>query len=515
MLSLSRGSFCLLALLTLAALVLRFWRLGDMPLFGDEAFYLLLIKRPELAYFDHPAGIAWLLRLSTALGGNGEWGVRWLSALLSVACVPLVYSVGRRYVSAAGGWVAAVALAFGANYVIAGRIVYPDSLQLFLLLVNLLALSPVLDGAATLRQYTFFGLTLALLLNVKLTSGFYLAALVLYVVVWRRDLLRQRGMWLAAGLVALGLLPLIVWNATHEWAVVGWAIYQGQGFGLPSVGWWRSSRHAIAYVSPPLALLSALALLGLPQVIGPATAARNRLRLLWLAAALLLLPVLFSSANSPRNLDLGLAVLLPLVGWSWDLNPTPAAVRDGRGSLLRAGYWGLAGLALVAVALYGVGTAVALTGPTPLPQSVATPGIVNDAAGWPEFARQFNPPPDRLVFAVDYSIAGQVRHYTGLPAYSSAGQFRLWGVPDFKDATVLHLNFVPPDLVGRQLRADFEVVSGPQAWRYTYPGGTKVVYVWQAEGRRVPVGQFLDDLDYLTLAREAGAFSGQHAVFGE
>jgi hypothetical protein len=81
------------------------------------------------------------------------------------------------------------------------------------------------------------------------------------------------------------------------------------------------------------------------------------------------------------------------------------------------------------------------------------------------------------------------------------------------DATVLHLAFVPQERVGERLRADFAEVAGPQVWKYAYPGGTKVVYIWQARGRRVPVSQFLDDLDYLNLAREAGALAGQHVLF--
>ena len=119
----SRVRLLFLVALTLAALALRFWRLGAMPLFGDEAYYLLWADRLAPAYLDHPAGIAFLMKLSTTLLGRNELGVRWLNALLSTACVPLAYAVGRRYVSTLGGLFSRPsAVAFGPVYLITGRV---------------------------------------------------------------------------------------------------------------------------------------------------------------------------------------------------------------------------------------------------------------------------------------------------------------------------------------------------------------------------------------------------------
>ena len=143
----ARVRLLFLAALTLVALALRFWRLGAMPLFGDEAYYLLWADRLAPAYLDHPAGIAFLMKLSTTLLGRDELGVRWLNALLSTACVPLAYAVGRRYVSTLGGLIAATAVALGPAYLITGRVVYPDTLQMVLVLVNLLCLAPLLGRA--------------------------------------------------------------------------------------------------------------------------------------------------------------------------------------------------------------------------------------------------------------------------------------------------------------------------------------------------------------------------------
>ena len=93
-------------------------------------------------------------------------------------------------------------------------------------------------------------------------------------------------------------------------------------------------------------------------------------------------------------------------------------------------------------------------------------------------------------------------YYSGWPVFSAHPQFRLWGLPDFNDLTVLSQGYILPELITERLRADFASTSGPSTWRYEAAGISKAVYVWRAHGRRVSVAQMLDDLDFLRLAHE-------------
>jgi 4-amino-4-deoxy-L-arabinose transferase-like glycosyltransferase len=503
-LSLPTVSLVLLLALIAVAAVLRFWRLGGMPLFGDEAYYLLWSDRLAPAYHDHPAGIALLLKASTALGGRSEAGVRWLNALLSVLCVPLIYAVGRRFVSEAGGLLAAAIVAVAPIYVITGRLAYPDSLQYFLLLVNLLIAGRIL--AADTRRgpavWLGFGLTLALLLNVKLSSAFYVISLALYALLFRRDLLAQRGLWLALGIAALGLIPVLGWNAANDWAMIRWAIFHGQGYGFVQSGLRSALPHARDYHSVPAALLAGLALAAVaiarrPEGSANVTPWRADWRLLAVASACLILPVLLSRADSPRNLGLGLLTLWPLLGL---LRPDPVP-GEARGPLakVRLALLALAALLCVPLAVYGAGTALRLGSSEQLPRSSVTESIRRDAAGWPAFAGEVTLPDGALPFAVDYSIAAQIAYYTGRPVYTSAPQYRRWGVPEAEDFVVFATGYLDPAPVTATLESDFERVTGPETWRREEDGVAKTVYVWRAEGRRVPMEQVFDDLDYLRL----------------
>jgi 4-amino-4-deoxy-L-arabinose transferase-like glycosyltransferase len=504
---------CLLVCaVTVVGLALRFWRLGEMPLFGDEAYYLLWADRLALSYFDHPAGIALLLKLSTLLGGASEFGVRWLNALLGAACVPLSYAVGRGYVSRRGGLIAAAAVAFGPVYVITGRVAYPDSLHNFLLLVSLIIAGPLLAGASqnpkiSTRRWIALGLALACLLNVKLTTGFFGVAVALHVLARRRDLLRAGGLWLAASLALLGAAPIVVWNAGHDWGMLRLTIQQGANYGLPAPTLPAAWLHAIRYLTPPVALLAVIAAARLARRRLMAVAKWRKLAtcatgdgplFLAIAAACTLLPILLSAANSPRNLGFGLLLLWPLAGIERAAANAPA---DRRGKL-RIGDWAVVAC-LTGSAIYAAGTTAALLGPAAWPRSSGAAAIRTDAAGWPALADETTLHQGDPLFAVDYSIAGQISYYTGRPVYSAAGQFRAWGIPETDRLVVLSQGFVPEELVKAQLQTGFSLVEGPERRILSQNDFAKELQIWLVRGRRAAMAEIVTSLDYLTLATKA------------
>ncbi|MGC9335619.1 MAG: ArnT family glycosyltransferase, partial [Anaerolineae bacterium] len=292
------------------------WNLDVLPLTGDEAYYLLWSQRLDWAYYDHPAGVALLTRLSTLVGGSSEFGVRWLNASLGVLVVALLVRVGHRFLSRQAGTFAAAMVALGAPFLIIARFVYTDTFQLALMLVNLWAFyqllaAPTARNRPDWKRGLAFGISLALLFNTKYNAYVYAAALGLVVLLWHRWLLQQGTFWLGIGVGALGLLPVLVWNAAHDWASFRWQLAH---FTSPSPGiafsgvlrqWLSNAQHAWTYLTPPVVLAGTL---GLGRV------RRSGERLLTLLSLALLLPVALSVANSPRNLIVGGLFLLLLTG---------------------------------------------------------------------------------------------------------------------------------------------------------------------------------------------------------
>jgi 4-amino-4-deoxy-L-arabinose transferase-like glycosyltransferase len=467
---------------TLIGLGLRFWRLGDLALIGDESYYWLWSRTLDWSYYDHPAGVALLVRASTALGGENEAGIRWLNALFGTACIPMAYLLGAEMISRRAGLFAAGIVAVGAPYLLTSRFVYTDAIQLFLLLVNLYWAWRVLSEKPRPRPITVgaFGLSLALLFNTKYNAYLYVLALGAAILIDHRRMLTEKWFWLAGLVAAFGLLPVLGWNMTHDWISFRWQLAH-LSFSLGSEhGLLGSLYHSLAYLSWPIVVL---ALLGLGRTRSPAE------RLLSLVALVLLLPVALSPANSPRNLSSGLVALFLLAG--------------ARGSEPVQGWgqrWmtGLLAVAIAATAIYGVGTVANLFKPSPWPHSTASAEIRRDASGWRELGPLLSTYPE-LVFALDYSIASQIWYYSGRPAYTSWGQYLIWGVPAFHDAVVIGLNYLPDSLVTQRLRNAFDAVDGPR--RLTFEAGdtAKEARIWQAERLQLDQETFLQAFDFLTL----------------
>jgi hypothetical protein len=226
-----------------------------------------------------------------------------------------------------------------------------------------------------------------------------------------------------------------------------------------------------------------IALAGLGRVRCPAE------RLLSLVALFMLLPVALSPANSPRNLSSGLVPLLLLAG-----TRLPTRL-DGLQQRLPAA---LAGVGVLAAMAYGVGTMANLSGPSAWPSSTVVGSILRDASGWrdlgPVLAAQSSP-----LYAVDYSVAAQVRYYADRPAYTSWGQYRIWGVPEFENATIMALDYLPEELISSRLNEAFQHVGRLQHLSYTERGATKVVRLWKAEELRFDQETFLERFDFLDL----------------
>jgi len=109
------------AALTVAAVTVRLYGLGATPLLDGEAITGMVARGlAETGTDTLPSGqtygrgilLTYLARYSTALVGDGTFGLRLPVALLSTATVPLIYAIGARTFGRRVGYVAATLQAF-------------------------------------------------------------------------------------------------------------------------------------------------------------------------------------------------------------------------------------------------------------------------------------------------------------------------------------------------------------------------------------------------------------------
>src|SRR6195256_6630444 len=80
------------AVTVLALVALRLVAAAWTPLTFDEAYYWMWSKHLAGGYYDHPPGVAVVIRLGTMIAGDTEFGVRLVSVLLAL---PMSFAVYR------------------------------------------------------------------------------------------------------------------------------------------------------------------------------------------------------------------------------------------------------------------------------------------------------------------------------------------------------------------------------------------------------------------------------------
>jgi 4-amino-4-deoxy-L-arabinose transferase-like glycosyltransferase len=213
----------LVAALTLARIAVLF--LTPLELYPDEAQYWSWSRDLAFGYFSKPPLVAWLIRLTTTLGGDAEAWVR-LSAPLchAGAALALQRAGARLYGGWTGFWAAALYSLMPGVQLSAG-VIATDAPLLLCLSLALWAYAALLDARSTkARRWAAVGLGAALgfALLAKYAALYFVLGLALHLAIdpraraaWRAD-----AAGLAAGAALLLIAPNLAWNAAHGFATV-------------------------------------------------------------------------------------------------------------------------------------------------------------------------------------------------------------------------------------------------------------------------------------------------------
>jgi 4-amino-4-deoxy-L-arabinose transferase-like glycosyltransferase len=210
------GVVGLIAVLT----VMRMVYAGVMELRTDEAYYWTWSKESALSFLDHPPGIAWLIRFGTAIFGDTNLGVRFGGIVAMLVTQLLLADIVRRVTHDFRAVVFAVLMPEAALYYgLLMAKVAPDTAMIPCAIAMLWALVRLVESDNP-RWWLAAGLFAGLALLSKFTAVMLAPAVVAFALVpdWRRRWLLSPYPWLAALIAVVVFLPVLVWNAQHDWA---------------------------------------------------------------------------------------------------------------------------------------------------------------------------------------------------------------------------------------------------------------------------------------------------------
>lgn len=236
---------------------------GGVPLSADEAHYALYGLRPDWSYFDHPPLVGWLQALVLPFS-HSEFALRLWPMLLSAATALALYALTRRLFPDGPAWLGFWSVLFyqsGLLFQLLGMALVPETPLLLLALLAMLFLLRALDRER-LSDWLLFGLCLGLAGLAKYTAvTLALTALLFLLFQKRLAVLRTPGPWLAVLLALILILPVLYWNATHDWLSFRYQL--DHGFRPKGWSWTRVGLSQLAQLfayAPGIFLFGLLAL---------------------------------------------------------------------------------------------------------------------------------------------------------------------------------------------------------------------------------------------------------------
>jgi hypothetical protein len=223
----------------------------------DEAQYWRWSRTLDFGYYSKPPLIAWMISLSTAIFGDGEWGIRFFAPILHGVAAYFLFLLGRRaFDNGAGAWAAAIYLLMPGVW-LSSTIMSTDAVLLPAWAAALYFLwrlreqptiaSGVLAGAAIglamlgkyAALYLFVGAGLAALFDRDM----------------RKAILSLAGV--AAALAALVVLsPNLLWNAANGFATVS---HTADNANLSEAGF--NPLHVFSFVGDQMAVFGPITVL--------------------------------------------------------------------------------------------------------------------------------------------------------------------------------------------------------------------------------------------------------------
>ncbi len=240
----------LLWIFLIALAAVRLVLIGQMELMPDEAYYHLWSQKLDWWYFSKGPGVALAMRLGTTLFGHGEFGVRFLSPLLSFGTSLILFALGRRLYGEKVAFWTVVLINLTPIFNVGSLLLTIDPLSIFFWTAALYTIWRALENSPEFSLWwPLTGLLIGFGWLAKMTNAAMLASIVLLLLLTPR----YRGEFFRAGFwsMLLAFAPFVAefvwWQQSHAWPTTAHLVARGGmdtpwwAFDLGSFGEWAGS----------------------------------------------------------------------------------------------------------------------------------------------------------------------------------------------------------------------------------------------------------------------------------
>jgi 4-amino-4-deoxy-L-arabinose transferase-like glycosyltransferase len=197
-----------------------------LPLANDEAYYWVWGHHPQLSYFDHPPMVGWLFYLGTFLENFGN-AARLPGVFLGHITLVVWRTILSPYLDEKKERAWLLFVLFSPFLGLGSMILTPDIPMLFFWSLSLLILLKLLETQKA-SLYAALGASLGLGFCSKYLIVIFVPITLLWLVLsgeWRKVRWLFVPITIVVGLIFC--LPVLIWNAQHDWASFAFQLGHG------------------------------------------------------------------------------------------------------------------------------------------------------------------------------------------------------------------------------------------------------------------------------------------------
>lgn len=209
---------------------------GPLELSGDEAHYWEWSRRPDLSYYSKGPLIAYLIGITSSIGGNTELGVRFLAPFFLFFSSIIIYRLARSlYGDSRVAVLSGLLLQFVPLFSAYGVIMTIDSPFLFFWSLSLYFFYRAINSEG-ISWWIALGLSTGLGMLAKYSMAFFFISGLIYPIIDKdkRGLLKKIFPYLSVIITAIVFSPVILWNIKNNFVTMRHTaghigIYEGLG----------------------------------------------------------------------------------------------------------------------------------------------------------------------------------------------------------------------------------------------------------------------------------------------
>jgi len=184
-------------------------------LYPDEAQYWLWSLHPAWGYYSKPPLVAWIIALTTSLGSNDEFAVRFAAPLLHFATALVIYHLARRLYDARVALWSAVVYATLPGVSVSAIIMSTDAPLLLCWTIALYAFVRAREPGSE-RWWWVMGIAAGVGLLAKYAMAYWLLSALLFLLLFRDERRHLRRFFAAVALALVVYLPNFAWNLANN-----------------------------------------------------------------------------------------------------------------------------------------------------------------------------------------------------------------------------------------------------------------------------------------------------------